>query len=488
MEKLKTKQINVFYTDKQLLSTKLIGTRLALLPQTLNEIARFENNQDITTLSREQYRRLISEAYTAPKLRKQLMDEIDTVTKIESITAAEQEDLSMDILIIGTGPTGVSVAGKMREKMPSASILMVDNRSHRGGQFAQEEIDYPLNSPNFGGKLGFPGELVGPNNLGDSVLLQAIDISESEYPLRSQIADVVKIDGFLLAPAITDLDVTSSKSTKDDKGRYEVNGYHKILDKKISLHPKILILATGQGTPKYGIDLNNGDTANTLEARKDAIFNAESFRVKLANLNPQEVLELINKGIAFIGGRDSTNISLEGIISKLSEILSVEEIQQLCINVYGAKYGDSKEFEEKIGTHRYDKLIPYIGNLIQPHKDKATHIVTVADGKVSIGLESGKTSKKDYRTIIFSTGYDNIPIETVVQDITDRNAIQEVMGINELEAAIIAKKVRDEDIYIVGVAVNEQYPDKIPRFARSIRRHTPRVTAVAEELANKLAA
>jgi len=475
-------------TENKELGTQIMGSRLALLSRSVSRFVfpflekNYVENYDSATF-RQACRNFLVRLCDNPTYEKDLMDEIDAITHVESITAAEREEFGMDVLIVGTGPAGVIFANRYRANDPHADIWMVDKRPYRGGQFADGGYDYSLNSPNEGPSLGFPGELQSPNYLGDDPLLQINDISDGEFPTKEKTSCIVKIDGFLAAPAMTNTRIMWYE-IPEQQDRYIVHAYNYALKKEVTLYPKLLVFAPGQGSTNYGIDLNQPETQCACSTQKENIHTTDEINKVIEFATPEELLTIVQNGLALIGGRDAANIALEAIINKLSRIISDDEIKQLTIDVYGARYKDAEEFQETIGTDRYNNIIPYIGNLIRPHKEKATGISSAENERIGIQTHSGE---KTYGKIAFMTGYRGSDIENMMKNGPEGIKLHDVYGDGALSGEIIAQQMGDENIFVVGVGVKEVFARKIPRFARSIRRHTPRVIAIADKIAQTFA-
>ncbi len=481
-----------FYTNEKNLSplpTEYVESRLALLPRTIFNITQALGNDALVAAKFDhknrpkEYGKLLAQICSIPELERDLLEEIDLQTQLETREAINKKDLFMDILIIGTGPASVSFATKIRQLSPEAKIVMIDERNYRGGQFADNGYNYNLNSLRQGPKLGFAGELSEPNNLGDSVLVQVSDISNENYPPKAKLVASLKVNGFAVAKAIVNTKVLDIVvNNKDEKIPYSVKAFHKETGSEINLFPSLIVYAGGQGKPKFGVDILVPDTQEALAKKGDRIFVSETFSEHIHSLSAEDLLEKVKKGMAFIGGRDSTNVALGEIINKLSSILPISEIQKLKIDVYGTKYNNAEEFKKGIGTQRYDELIPYIGNLIQPHREKVKELFVGGEEKVGIKTAS---SVQTYSTISFMTGYHNSSFINMIKS-SRKLKLRNLKGKGVMQGETIAQQVGNENIYIVGVAVQEKFEGKIPRFARSIRRHTPRILAFAENIAKQL--
>lgn len=454
--------------------------RLALLPT-----ARLHRVGIDLSFSLKDHQRFLA-TLCKDSLRKQsLLEEINRQTHKETKSAIEQGDISCDCLIVGTGPAGVSLASRIRELLPNARLLMIDERDHRGGQFADEGYDYMLNTLRQGPKLGFPGELEDPNNLGSGAFLQLTDIAEEEeYSPRKKLATCLQIDGFVASPALIGIKMYSTEVTGNPDRPYITHVLDKDTGKRFVISPKVVVLARGAGKPKYGIDITVPDTQEALAQRRNNIYVSEAFNTHIDILSPHELLNEIQNGLVFIGAGDSTNTALDGIVSKLLTTFSPEEIKRLCIDVYGAKYTNALDFEPTVRIPRYNELIPYIGNLIRPHKEKAQELLVA--GNNSVGVTTA-TSLGIYQTVAIMTGYKNKPMEQVVNK-PDGEAIQviDVLGDGELEKELIAQQVEGENIFSVGIDVQEKFTGQPPVFARSIVRLTPRILATAEKIVDIL--
>ncbi len=429
----------------------------------------------------EQYQYVLASLCREPALEQLIVEELDTQTSRETIDALQGGKLSMDCLVVGTGPAGVSFSSKLRQLHPRALIWMADDRDFRGGQFAEEGFNFKLNTPKLG-PLGFAGELPDPNNLGEAAFLQITDIADDgeDYFRRKKFATCLKVDGFIAAPALVGVKVLSVEHDSNDL--YTVTAVHKETGQEVSFNSQAVVFARGRGKPKYGLDLSSVDTQETLATRGDKIFVSEAFTSYIDKISVDDVLSEIKSGIAMIGAGDSANTALEAIIDKLLTILSPPEIQQLHIDVYGAKYEDAQQFREDVRIPRYDALQPYIGNFILPHKDKAAELLTV--GKRSIGIKTS-TFFEAYNTIAIMTGYQNPPIENLVW-VPGGARVIDVMGDKELDGEVIAQQIEGENIFTIGMDTRENFPGRPPVFARSIARYTPRILATAEIIAGLL--
>lgn len=467
------------------LSIQAIESRLALLSKIRDSFkdsgvvfSVFSHGKDRIS----EYRKIITELCRDPQTEKQLSEEIDEVTQQETVEFVDVGEASMDVLIVGTGPAGVSMASQIRKEKPEARIIMLDERNYRGGQFADEGFDYHLNSPQKAPKLGFAGELSDRNNLGDSAFMQVSDISDEEYPSRKKLVTTLKINSFLVAPALVDTKIMSIDVTGNKEDPYVVRAFHKNTEREVVLHPKIIVYAGGQGKPKYNIDMTNSDTQEAFQKRGERIYVADTFSKQLEEMSSEEVLKKVKDKVALIGGRDSANVAVEEIIHKLLKILSPEEIQKLRIDVYGTQYDNSEGFEMKIGTNRYNELIPYVGTFIHPHKEKAETLFAGEIGKVGIKT---KSSFGTYGHVIMVTGYHNQDFKTLVHGNRSYNTYN-IIGQGDMARETVAQQIGHQNIFIVGVAVKEIWQGKIPRFARSIARHTPRVLTAAHHIVTLL--
>lgn len=431
----------------------------------------------------KQYKHALSSLCRDPVSERQILEEIDTQTRQEKIKALQSGNLSMDCLVVGTGPAGVSLTSKLRQLCPDTCIWMADDRDFRGGQFADEGFNFKLNTPKQG-PLGFAGELLDPNNLGEAAFLQVTDISEEgeDYFRRKKLRTCLKIDGFIAAPALVGTRVSSVECTANSLDPYTVTAFHKDTGQELFLYPNVVVFARGRGKAKYGLDLTSSDTQETLATRGDKIFVSEVFNNYIDTISADNILDEVKSGLAVIGAGDSANTALEAILNKLLTILSPYEIQQLRIDIYGAKYSDVQQFREDVRIPRYDDLLPYIGNFIRPQKDKVTELLTV--GKKSIGVKTS-TSLCIYNTIAIMTGYQNPPIENLVR-IAGGARVTDVKGDNEFEGELIAQQIEGENIFTVGVETRENFAGRPPVFARSIVRLTPRILAAAEIIAGLL--
>src|SRR3989338_2150319 len=92
-----------------------------------------------------------------------------------------------------------------------------------------------------------------------------------------------------------------------------------------------------------------------------------------------------------------------------------------------------------------------------------------------------------YNTVAMMTGQQNIPIEKLVNK-PGGEAVKlvGVTGTDLLQGELIAQQVEGENIFSVVVDVQEEFPGQPPVFSRSIVRHTPRIFAMAEKIADIL--
>ena len=156
----------------------------------------------------------------------------------------------------------------------------------------------------------------------------------------------------------------------------------------------------------------------------------------------------------------------------------------MSIDVYGAKYTNSSDFEPIIRIPRYNGLIPYIGNLIRPHKEKAHHLLTAGSNSICVATE---TTLGIYQTVAMMTGYENQPMAQIVHKPDGGEAqIVNVLGNGALGGEIIAQQIMGENIFSVGIDVQEKFSGRPPVFTRSIVRYTPRILATAEKIVSLL--
>lgn len=421
-----------------------------------------------------------------PFLEQRLLEEVNAKTHQETKTAVEQGQIYADCVAVGTGPAGVSLASRIRELLPSVRLWMVDERDYRGGQFADPGYDYLLNTPLKGQKLGFPGELDDFNNLGSGVFLQLKDITHNEeYPRRKKLATCLQIDGFVAAPALVGTKVVSVDVPTNPNNPCAAHALDKNTSKRLVISPKVVVFARGRGKPKYGIDITVPDTQEALAQRRNNIYVSEAFNTNVDGLSPQMLFDEIKNGLAFIGAGDSTNTALDAIIVKLLTIYSPEEIKKLSIDVYGAKYTNGSDFGPSVRIPRYNAIIPYIGTLIRPREEKAQGLLVA--GNNSVGVTTA-TSLGIYRTVAMMTGYQNVPMEELVNKTDGAVRSIDIFGEGELEGELIAQQIEGKNIFSVGVDVPEKFPGRPPVFSRSIVRHTPRVLATAEKIVDILQA
>lgn len=208
----------------------------------------------------------ISTAYKDDRIRPILMSEIDLVTNkeadeiyksVKDVEREETEPKVWDVFTVGTGWGGVIATARIRSILPETEILMVDDRSRRGGQFRDQGFDYSCNSPTQGENSGLPGEMDGPNNLGPDVLVQIGDLTEAPFPFKHVVGDTIAIDGFHEAPALPDAEVTALHITGDPTRPYKINVLDKNSDNENIFYSKVVIFATGQGKSKWGFDIIN---------------------------------------------------------------------------------------------------------------------------------------------------------------------------------------------------------------------------------------
>ena len=419
-----------------------------------------------------------------PSLEQKLLEEIQRQTRAEARKILAQEEIICDCLIVGTGPAGVSLAAKLRELLPEVNMLMVDERGYRGGQFADEGYNYKLNTPRVG-RIGFPGELKDPNNLGSGAFLQLQDITgDEEYPPRKKLATCLQVNGFIAAPALLGVKVGFTEVSGSSHNPYLVHALDKETGKYFVLGSRVVAFARGRGKPKYGQGLTVLDAQDIPARRERNVYVSEAFDAYTDSLSSQDLFNLIKNGLVFIGAGDSTNTALDAILSKLLTAFSPEEIKELHIAVYGAKYTSGLDFEQVVRIPRYNTLIPYIGTLIRPHAEKVQDLMFVAQGGVGI---TTSTSMRVYNTVAMMTGQQNIPIEKLVNK-PGGEAVKlvGVTGTDLLQGELIAQQVEGENIFSVGVDVQEEFPGQPPVFSRSIVRHTPRILAMAEKIADIL--
>lgn len=337
-----------------------------------------------------------------------------------------------------------------------------------------------MNTPREG-RVGFPGELGDPNNLGSGAFLQVHDITDyEEYSLRDKLATCLQVNGFISAPALLGVKVGFAEVTGEVGTPYLTHGMVKESGRKFAVGSKVVAFARGRGKPKYGIDLTTVDTQEVLAQRGGHVYVSEAFNTHIDRLLPQDLFELIRNGLAFIGAGDSTSTALSLIVSKLLSTYPPEEIKQLHIDVYGAKYTSGVDFEEVVRIPRYNALIPYIGTLIHPHPEKVQDLMLVSKGRV--GITTSK-SMCVYQTVAAMTGYQNVPLEQMIKKAgREMTKLLNVLGAGVLEGELIAQKVEGENIFSVGVDVQEEFSGKPPVFSRSIVRLTPRILATAERI------
>ena len=236
------------------------------------------------------YKQAIAALCKDPSSEQSLRGEINRVTHEETEKAIERGEVFCDCLVVGTGPAGVSVASRIREMLPNVRLFMIDEKDYRGGQFADEGYNYKLNTHRQGHKLGFPGELEDPHNIGRGAFLQLIDITDDEeYSPRKKLAACLQIDGFIAAPALVGIKVISIDITGKPDNPYLIPALDKSTGKRLVLNPKVVVLARGRGKPKYGIDITVPDTQETLAQRKNNIYVSEAFNAHIDDLSPYEL-------------------------------------------------------------------------------------------------------------------------------------------------------------------------------------------------------
>lgn len=451
--------------------------RLALLPT-----ARLHRVGIDLSYGISEHKRILAALCKNPLREKALLTEINDQTHQETRRIIEEGNISCDCLIVGTGPAGVSAAIKIRQLLPHARLLMVDERNYRGGQFADEGYDYLLNTPRTGKRVGFPGELEPTNNIGDGAFLQLTDITdEQEYAHRKKLATCLQIDSFIASPALVGVRVDSTEITGNTEIPYIVHATDRNTNTQIEIRPKVVVLARGLGKPTYGVDTSIPDTKEALAQREKNIFVSEAFNSYIDTISPQELFSTIKNGLVFIGGGDSTSTALDGILKKLLTTFSPEEIHKLRIDIYGAKYTGPSDFESVVRIPRYNGLMPYIGTLIQPHKEKVHHLLTAGNNTVGIATDTSLTM---YQTVAIMTGYKNKPIEQTVT-YSDGSAVHvvDVFGDEELKNELIARQIEGENIFSMGIEVKEDFIGRPPVFSRSIVRLTPKILATAEKVA-----
>lgn len=490
------------------LPAQINNTRIAQLPNTLSALAEIgiTTRETLPILSQHQkdedfIKLSIATAYKDNRIRPILMSEVDSVTdkeaveiykntEVKSKTAEEEEPKVWDIFTVGTGWGGVIATARIRTILPNADILMVDDRSRRGGQFRDKGFDYSCNSPTEGENSGLPGEMDGPNNLGPDVLLQIGELTEEPFPFKQVVGDAIAINGFYEAPAIPDAEVTNLSITGDPTMPYKINVWDKNSNNENVFYSRMVILATGQGKSKWGFDINQPDTKEALDKYAPNIFVADDFREHLILQTNQELLQMVQRGLAFGGGRDGTNIALRYIISRLRENLTDQKIKELSVNVYGAYYSSSDDFSEVTGTHVYDDLIPFIGTFIKPQREKITGLFPASE---SIGLKLANGEVSNVATFCASAGYTDTHVQNLLSKVgEDKNSVEleVITGTDNLEGQIVAQKIKDQDIFVVGVAAREKKPPRkgksLRTFGRAIRKHAPRILNASDYITEKL--
>lgn len=456
--------------------------RLALLPTARHYLTHLGLNG---SRSLEAHQQAIAVLCKDTALAEAILGEIDRLTHEETKQVVEQGKIFCDCLVVGTGPAGVTLTARMRQLLPNTHLLMVDERDYRGGQFADEGYNYRLNTLRRGPTLGFPGELEDPNNLGSGAFLQLTDITDDEeYSLRKKLSTCLQINGFVASPALVGVKVYSIEITGETDEPYRVHALDKATGKNVMISPRVVVLARGRGKPKLGIDVSVPDTTETISQRKNNIYVSEAFNSYIDTLSAQELFQEIQRGFVFVGAGDTTNTALDAILSKLLMTFLPKEINTLRIDVYGAKYTNALDFEPSVRIPRYNRLIPYIGTLIHPHKEKVHGLVVAPNNTVGVITA---TSFGIYRTVAIMTGYHNIPVEQMINRTNGEEVkLVDMLGNGELDNELIAQQINREQIFSVGVDVQEKFPGQPPVFSKSIVRMTPRILQTAEYIADTL--
>lgn len=487
------------------LPTQWQMSRMSLLTKSL--IATQEQRPDLMHILQgnnlaEEARIFFIEVIKDPKLRDIYLNEIDEITTTETLCAISEHDgiIKMDLLLLGSGPSGTAVAKTIRSKDPRLDMWTIDKRPIRGGTLATQS-HFTLNSPRSGKNLGYLGELPSPNSIGDDwgeINFQLDDVAKNRFPDNEEARAVFSMLSFLAGPSLINVEIIPPLIIPNDpNGDLTINA---IFNGKVRiiLKPKAMGLFPGLGNALMGLDTQDKETQQLIDTRTSQIFDAEQWDKFASKASPQEIYDMIRKGIIFIGAGDSTNVALERIISTLRCSYSDKQIKRMRpIKVWGAKYKNGKEFIAQLGTveDRYKDILPeFIGQnlFIQPRSE---HVTRLKQGRKNIRYTLGNTTQREeIGTVVGMAGYANDALRQLLTNTYDEHGHRvmlvqrDIIGIDNSGIGIIGRQLGDTRIFIGGAALKLP-PDRAsetPRLSASIRRNVPRARNLATTILNSL--
>jgi len=430
--------------------------------------------------SRDLFQELIK-IYNNDKYNTLLMRQLDSVVYLDNLRLqCEIKNKIFDCLVVGTGWGGVAIASSLKNgAFQPLSIISIDKSERRGGVFRDLGINFTLNSPNIGSKAGIIGELEGPNNLGQDVIFQITDFNTENYPTNKLMGDVNAINGYLTNDTLLNCELRDIVKHQD-KSYYNLIIENKYNDEIFELRTKSVVLATGQGKSKIDVQIINFDQDNFDKSK--VLFSSDRFREILQEESTEGIYNFVKKGIVFIGGRDGTNIIIRYLIQELTRYISLEGLE---VKVFGAEYEIAEDFSEVIGNTTYNDLIPYIGKFIKPYKEKIKSVI-IKDTKISVEGFNGDKFTNVGKYVVVATGYSDSEIKQIIKKFTlsINSSLVDIYGEDEFQGQIVGQKVQTEKIYLVGLTSRDTSIKNVNKgirtFARSIRRHLPRVLNVAK--------
>src|SRR3989338_2969656 len=470
---------------------------------------------------------LLAGMAVTPEARAYLQISLDEAAKQESdaIKAAAEANggYYAPVLIIGAGIHGAIFNAQLLNDRPDLQALTVDKDTRLGGTFRKPEGKvFRTNSRNRAEDRtidGLPGTDGNINSLGQYATMQISDMSSEVYADNDTFGLATALNQYLSGNTMLGVEVTSvEKNKRGEQGKYKVRLEDTGLDQELTVTTDVIVVASGLGERKYGLDENDTETAQGIvdnfelalaTGQMPKIIPYDIFLELVGDRRIQFPLEpFINKRIAVVGNKDASNTTIEYLLGLGSDyrgsVAQMGKPQQIAW--YGPEFKTQAEYKECTRA-RYAELGLFLPRVkgekapVQPVAERVNRLRQTEEGKITVltNIKNYPERADDFDFVILATGFEDQKAKVFTQLYSGSNFDNGLANVESRDRkgnrVTVARRIQGESVYFVGPSANISVESgersavaaiEIPENSVAIWRYSQRTATTARQLAVSL--